>query len=61
MKSSNALIGISILCLALAVIASVMVWDEISFSVKIGMYAFGFATGIAAGALIVKRRNQIPD
>ena len=61
MKSNIALIGISILCLALAVFASAMVWHEISFGVKTGMYAFGFATGVAAGALIVKRRNQVSD
>jgi len=59
MKSNNALIGLSILGLAMAVLASAIVWGEISFSVKIGMYAFGFATGVAAGALIVKRRNQV--
>ena len=61
MKSNNALIVISLLSLALAVLASALVWDEISFPVKIGMYAFGFATGVAAGALIVKRRNQVAD
>ena len=61
MKSNNTLNGISILCLAMAVLASAIVWHEISFGVKIGMYAFGFATGAAAGALIVKRRNQVAD
>jgi len=25
------------------------------------MYAFGFATGVAAGALIVRRRNQVKN
>jgi hypothetical protein len=61
MKSNNTLIVISLLSLALAVLTSVMVWGEIMFPVKIGMYAFGFATGVAAGALIVKRRNQVTD
>lgn len=61
MKSNNALIAISLLLLALAVLASAMVWGEISSAVKIGMYAFGFGTGVAAGALIVKRRNQLTD
>lgn len=61
MKSNTSLIVISILSLALAVLTSAVVWGEISFPVKIGMYAFGFATGVAAGALIVKRRNQVND
>ena len=58
MKSNDALIGMAFFWLAIAVLASAIVWGEISSAVKIGMYAFGFATGVAAGALIVKRRNQ---
>ena len=61
MKSNNTLIVVSLLCLAMAVLASAMVWGEISSAVKIGMYALGFGTGVATGALIVKRRNQIAD
>lgn len=61
MKSNNALIVISLLSLVLAVVTSTVVWGDITSAVKIGMYAFGFATGVAAGALIVKRRNQITD
>jgi len=59
MKSNNTLIGMALFCLAVAVLASAMVWGEISSAVKIGMYTFGFATGVAAGALIVRRRNQV--
>jgi hypothetical protein len=61
MKSNNTLMGMSVLCLALAVIASTLVWEEVLSAAKIGMFAFGFATGIAAGALIVKRRNRLND
>jgi len=61
MKSNNALVGMSLLFLILAVSTSVAIWGEVSSAAKIGMYAFGFATGVAAGALIVKRRNQVND
>lgn len=61
MKSNQVLITIALLSLALAAIASSLVWGEITFPVKIGMYAFGFGTGAAAGALVVKRRNQFND
>ena len=61
MKSNNTLIGISVFCLALAVFASAMVWGDVSFPVKVGMFAFGFATGVAAGTLIFKRRSQISN
>lgn len=61
MKSNSVLIGMSLLFLALAVFASAVVWGEISFAAKIGMYAFGFSTGITTGALIIKRRNRLND
>ena len=61
MKSNNALIGMALLFLALATLASVLVWSDVSFAIKIGMYAFGFSTGVAAGALITNRRNQVDN
>lgn len=61
MKSNNTLVVISLFSLALAVLASALLWGEITFPAKVGMYAFGFATGVAAGALIVKRKNQVDD
>jgi len=57
MKSNNALIGTALLFLALATLASGLVWNDISFAVKVGMYAFGFSSGVAAGALIVRRKK----
>jgi len=57
MKSNNALIGMALLFLALAALASTLVWSDIAFAVKIGMYASGFSSGVAAGGLIVRRRE----
>lgn len=59
MKSNNMLVGIALLFLILAVAASVVIWDEVSSPVKIGMFAFGFGSGVAAGALISRRRHQL--
>lgn len=61
MKPNNVLIGMAVLFLALATLASALVWDEVVFAVKVGMYAFGFSTGVAAGVLIVKSRNRLTD
>lgn len=58
MKSNNTLITIAVLSLGLAVLASLLVWGEVTSAVKIGMYAFGFATGVAAGVFIIKRRTK---
>jgi hypothetical protein len=55
MKSNNALIGMALLFLILAVSASITLWSDVSSPVKIGMYAFGFATGVAVGTLIARR------
>jgi len=59
MKSNNVVIGIALLCLILTIAASVAVWGDVSSPVKIGMYAFGFATGIAVGTLIARRAKQV--
>ena len=55
MKSNNALIGIALLFLVLATASSVLAWSEVASAVKIGMFAFGFGAGIAAGTLIARR------
>ena len=57
MKSNNALIGTALLFLILATAASVAIWGDVSSPVKIGMFAFGFGAGIAAGTLIARRAN----
>jgi hypothetical protein len=55
MKSNNALIGTALLFLIMAVSSSITLWGGISSPVKIGMFAFGFAAGIAVGTLIARR------
>ena len=59
MKSNNMLVGIALLFLILAVATSVVIWGEVSLPVKIGMFAFGFGSGVAAGVLINRRRKQL--
>jgi len=61
MKSNNALVGIALLFLILAVASSVSIWGGISSAVKIGMFAFGFGAGIGAGTLIARRRNRLNE
>lgn len=55
MISNNALIAIALLFLIMAVGTSVVLWNDISSPVKIGMFAFGFGAGIAAGTLLARR------
>jgi len=55
MKSNNALIAIALLFLVMAVSSSITLWGNISSPVKIAMFAFGFAAGIAVGTLIARR------
>lgn len=55
MKSNNTLVGIALLFVVLAATSSVVLWSEIASAVKIGMFAFGFGSGIAAGAIIARR------
>ena len=57
MKSNNMIVGMSLLCLALAVLASTLVWSDIAFPVKVGMYALGFSMCVLAGALIGGRKE----
>jgi len=58
MKSNYAVIGITLLILNLAVASSVTLWADVSSPVKIGMFAFGFGAGIAAGTLIARRSKE---
>jgi hypothetical protein len=55
MKSNNALVGMALLFLVLAAASSVVIWSEVASAVKIGMFAFGFGSGIAAATLIARR------
>ena len=55
MKSNPALAGTALLFLLLGTVSSITLWADISSPVKIGMFAFGFGAGIAAGTLIARR------
>ena len=55
MKSNTTVTASALLFLVLAVAASITVWGEIASPVKIGFFAFGFGSGIAAGTLIARR------
>ena len=55
MKSNSTLVVIALLSLVLAVVSSVVIWGEADSAVKIGMFAFGFASGVAAGVLLARR------
>ena len=57
MKSNNAVIIIALLFLVCATAASVTIWGDVPSTVKIGLFAFGFGAGIAAGTLIARRSN----
>ncbi|HEY3473654.1 MAG TPA: hypothetical protein VGK56_03535 [Anaerolineales bacterium] len=55
MKSDRALLGLALLLLILAVASSTVVWAEVTSAVKIGMFAFGFGSGVAVGTWIARR------
>lgn len=55
MKTNHAMVILAVLFLLFAAAASVTLWSDIASPAKIGMYAFGFGTGIAAGTLIARR------
>lgn len=54
MKSNNVLIGLALLFLVLAASISVISWADVSSAVKIGMFAFGFGSGVTTGILIAR-------
>jgi hypothetical protein len=56
MKSNNRLIGVSIMFFVFACALSVVIWKDASLAAKIGYFALGFGSGIAAG-LWSARRN----
>ena len=58
MKSSNTLLGLSIMFLVLAIAFSVVIWSDVSLPAKIAFFALGFGSGIAAGRWIAMRSKQ---
>jgi len=55
MKTNHAMVILALVFLLFAAASSVTFWSVIASPVKIGMYAFGFGTGIAAGTMIARR------
>ena len=58
MKSSNTLLGLSIMFLVLAIAFSLVIWGNVSLPAKIAFFALGFGSGIAAGRWIAMRSKQ---
>jgi uncharacterized membrane protein len=54
-KPARKLLGLSIMFFVIAVAVSLVIWGEVSWEAKIGLFAFGFASGVLAGQWIVKR------
>ena len=55
MKSSNYLIGLSILFFVFAAAFSVVFWGDVSLAAKIGLYVLGFGSGVTAGQWFARR------
>jgi uncharacterized protein YebE (UPF0316 family) len=55
MKSSNYLIGLSILFFVFAVAFSVVFWGDVSLAAKVVFFAFGFGSGVTAGQWFARR------
>jgi uncharacterized membrane protein len=56
-KSANTFIGLSIMFFVIAVAVSLVIWGDVSWAAKIGLFALGFASGILAGQWLVKRKD----
>jgi hypothetical protein len=57
MKSNQAVTMIALLFLIFATTSSLTIWGDIPSPAKVGMFAFGFGAGIAAGILIARRKD----
>jgi hypothetical protein len=55
MKSPNALIGLSIIFFFIAAALSVVIWNDVSLTAKIGFFVFGFGSGVTAGRWLAER------
>ena len=54
-KSKNNLVGMSLMFLVLAVSTSLAIWGDVSLAAKIGMFAFGFGSGVTLGGVLAMR------
>ena len=57
MKLKNAHIAISLTFLLIAVAVSVVIWPDMSSAVKIAFFAFGYGSGVTAGAWVARRQQ----
>ncbi|UCF27110.1 MAG: hypothetical protein JSW42_10740 [Chloroflexota bacterium] len=57
MKSSNSLIGVSILFFVFAAAFSVLFWGDVSWAAKIGLFVLGFGSGVTAGQWLARRSS----
>ena len=55
-KSVDTLIGLSIMFFVIAGALSLVIWSDVSWAAKIGLFACGFASGVLAGQWIMKRK-----
>jgi len=57
MRSSNALIGLSIMFFVFAAAFSILFWEDVSWGAKIAFFVLGFGSGVTAGQWLLKRRE----
>jgi hypothetical protein len=55
MKSNNVLLGVSILFLVLAAALSLVIWADVAFAAKIGLFVLGLGSGVTAGQWFARR------
>ena len=55
MRSSNMLIGLSIMFFVFAAAFSVIFWADVSWGVKIAFFVLGFGSGVTAGQWLARR------
>jgi hypothetical protein len=55
MKSSNTLIGLSIMFFVFAAAFSIIFWEDVSWGVKIAFFILGFGSGVTAGQWLSTR------
>lgn len=55
MRSSNNMIILSIVFFVFAAAFSVVFWEDVSWAAKIGLFLFGFGSGVTAGRWLAMR------
>lgn len=60
MKYRNGQFALALMFFVFAVVFSVLFWAEVSIAVKVGLFAFGFGSGVMFGGWIAYR-NQLQN